>query len=81
MTFRHILQLLFWLLFSDCISLLLKHGADPRCADQDGFTALDKAKDDATKSLLRDALKQLDLKVDDVGQSTRCCCFRISLFI
>lgn len=53
----------------DCISLLLKHGADARCSDHNGNTPLDLAKDPASKKLLQKALKHLDHHAEDVGKS------------
>jgi ankyrin repeat protein len=55
----------------DCISLLLKHGADARCSDHNGNTPLDLAKDPASKKLLQKALQHVDLGSDDMGNQLR----------
>lgn len=52
----------------DCISLLLKHGADARCSDHNGNTPLDLAKDPDSKNLLQKALQHPELHADDIGK-------------
>ncbi|XP_062567286.1 ankyrin repeat family A protein 2-like [Saccostrea cucullata] len=49
-----------------CIKLLLEHGADPKLEDEDGTTALELAKDSATKAVLHMYLIQSDIKRDTV---------------
>jgi len=51
-------------LIEECAALLLKHGADTRCKDQNGNTPLDLAKDEVMKNQLQTALAQADLDKD-----------------
>ncbi|KAK3609538.1 hypothetical protein CHS0354_007343 [Potamilus streckersoni] len=51
---------------TDCIKLLLKHGADPRIQDEDGTMSFDLAEDDNTLLLLHEALIEVDSNKDDV---------------
>ena len=44
----------------ECIRVLLKHGANARCEDDDNTTPLDLAKDMATKKLLSSELRKQD---------------------
>ncbi|CAG2198678.1 unnamed protein product [Mytilus edulis] len=50
----------------DCIRLLLVKHADPRVEDEDGTTPMELAKDDASRTLLHDAVIDADSKRDAV---------------
>ena len=52
----------------DCITLLLKYGADPQFADHNGNTPLDLAKDDATRTLLQKVLRHNEAFDDKSGE-------------
>jgi len=54
---------------ADCISLLLKHGADARCSDHNGNTPLDLAKDSETKKLLQKAMQHPDHSSENSGNT------------
>ena len=41
----------------DLVKLLVQKGADPRVKDDDGVTALDLAKDEETREILRKEIK------------------------
>ena len=55
---------------ADCIALLLKNGADARCAQHDGNTPMDVAKNDAVKELLQKSLRHLDFNAEKQGRYT-----------
>ncbi|XP_045164376.2 uncharacterized protein LOC123528608 [Mercenaria mercenaria] len=46
----------------ECVQLLLKHGADPRTEDNEGTTAFELAKNEDIRSLLHDAVIEIDSK-------------------
>lgn len=51
----------------DCITLLLKYGADPQFTDHNGNTPLDLAKDKAAKELLQKVLRHNEAYDDKSG--------------
>ena len=62
--------------------MLLKHGADARCEDDDNTTPLDLASDTRSKKLLSDELRRRDRELDRALNGTfmwllfgRCCTF------
>ncbi|XP_060595368.1 uncharacterized protein LOC132749572 [Ruditapes philippinarum] len=46
----------------DCVKLLLKHGGEPRTEDNEGTTAFELAKNQEIRSLLHDAVIDIDSK-------------------
>lgn len=55
------------LLLIDCITLLLKYGADPQFTDHNGNTPLDLAKDKAARELLQKVLRHNETYNDNSG--------------
>jgi len=55
----------------ECIAVLLKNGADARCADHDDNTPMDMALNDRVKSLLEKSLRHLDISAEKRGMCVR----------